>query len=157
LDVSELKLGTPRNQAALLPVSSFRPRRWPPKTELSHGPRLPVRFPCGKDVGARIVPGVAAGAATGLKALPLFRIAFKMLVGNRGKYIGMVLGITFVALLIGHQSGVFCGIMWLTTSQIRDVQDADIWVMDGNVEYIDDIKPLRETDLYRVRGASGIG
>ncbi|MBN2561919.1 MAG: FtsX-like permease family protein [Phycisphaerae bacterium] len=83
-------------------------------------------------------------------------IAFKMLVGNRGKYVGMVLGITFAALLIGQQSGVFCGIMWLTTSQIRDVQDADIWVMDGNVEYIDDIKPMRETDLYRVRGIPGV-
>lgn len=79
-----------------------------------------------------------------------------MLVGNRGKYVGMGLGITFAALLIGQQSGVFCGIMWLTTSQIRDVQDADIWVMDGNVEYADDIKPVREADLYRVRGVPGV-
>lgn len=86
----------------------------------------------------------------------MFWIAFKMLTGNRGKYLGMVLGITFAALLIGQQSGVFCGIMWLTTSLIRDVQDADIWVMDGNVEYIDDIKPMRETDLYRVRGVPGV-
>jgi putative ABC transport system permease protein len=87
----------------------------------------------------------------------VFWIAFKMLVGKRGKYVGMVLGIVFAALLIGQQSGVFCGAMWLTTGQIPDVQDADIWVKDGNVAYIDDIKPLRETDLHRVRGASGIG
>ena len=30
----------------------------------------------------------------------MFWIAFKMLVGNRGKYVGMVLGITFAALLV---------------------------------------------------------
>jgi len=46
------------------------------------------------------VPGVATGAATALRALPVFWIAFKMLVGNRGKYAGTVLGITFAALLV---------------------------------------------------------
>jgi putative ABC transport system permease protein len=87
----------------------------------------------------------------------VFWIAFKMLVGNRGKYIGMVLGITFAALLIGQQSGVFCGMMWLTTSRIRDLQDADVWGVDGNVESIDDITPLREADLYRTRGVLSVG
>lgn len=38
-----------------------------------------------------------------------------MLIGNRGKYVGMVLGITFAALLIGQQSGVPGG-AWLCGS-----------------------------------------
>jgi putative ABC transport system permease protein len=46
--------------------------------------------------------------------------------------------------------------MWHTTSQIREVRDAQIWVMNPNVEYIDDIKPLRDTDVYRVRGVEGV-
>lgn len=83
-------------------------------------------------------------------------IAFKMLVGSRGKYVGMIIGVAFAALLIGQQASVFCGIMWHTTSQIREVRDAHIWVMNPNVEYIDDIKPLRDTDLYRVRGVPGV-
>lgn len=83
-------------------------------------------------------------------------IAFKMLVGNRGKYVGMIVGVTFAALLIGQQASVFFGIMWHTTAQIREVTDANIWVMNPNVEYIDDIKPLRDTDLYRVRGVEGV-
>lgn len=83
-------------------------------------------------------------------------IAWKMLIGNRGKYLGIVLGITFATLLIAQQASIFCGLMLLTTSQIQDVQGADIWVMDPNVQFIDDIKPMSENDLYRVRGVDGV-
>ncbi len=83
-------------------------------------------------------------------------IAWKMLIGNRGKYLGIVLGIAFASLLIAQQGSIFCGLMLLTTSQIQDVKGADIWVMDRNVQFIDDIKPLSEDDLYRVRGVSAV-
>jgi putative ABC transport system permease protein len=83
-------------------------------------------------------------------------IAWKMLIGNRGKYLGIVLGIAFAALLIAQQSSIFCGLMNMTTSQIRDVKGVDIWVMDPNVQFVDDIKPLSENDLFRVRGVSGV-
>jgi len=46
--------------------------------------------------------------------------------------------------------------MLLTTSQILDIEGADIWVMDPNVQFIDDIKPMSENDLYRVRGVPGV-
>src|SRR5580698_691741 len=83
-------------------------------------------------------------------------VALKMLTGNRGKYLGIILGVAFAALLIAQQSSIFCGLMRLTTSQIKDIQGADIWVMDRNVQFIDDIKPLSENDLYRVRGVPGV-
>ncbi len=83
-------------------------------------------------------------------------IAWKMLTGNRGKYVGIILGITFASLLIAQQSSIFCGLMRLTISQIKDLEGADIWVMDPNVQFIDDIKPLSENDLYRVRGVPGV-
>ncbi len=83
-------------------------------------------------------------------------VALRMLMGNRGKFVGIVLGVTFAALLIAQQASIFCGLMLLTTSQIRDVQGADIWVMDPNVQFIDDIKPMSEVELYRVRGVKGV-
>lgn len=83
-------------------------------------------------------------------------VALKMLTGNRGKYLGIVLGVTFAALLIAQQGSIFCGLMLLTTSQIQDIGGADLWVMDSNVQFIDDIKPLSESDLYRVRGVPGV-
>lgn len=83
-------------------------------------------------------------------------IALKMLTGNPGKYLGMIGGIAFASLLISQQSSIFCGLMMLTTSQIRDLRDAEIWVMDANVQFIDDIKPMSDDELYRVRGVSGV-
>ena len=83
-------------------------------------------------------------------------IAWKMLIGNRAKYLGIVFGVVFAALLIAQQSSIFCGLMLLTISQIRDTQGPDIWVMDKNVQYVDDIKPLADTELFRVKGVPGV-
>jgi putative ABC transport system permease protein len=86
----------------------------------------------------------------------MFWIAWKMLIGNRAKYLGIVFGVVFAALLIAQQASIFCGLMSLTVSQIRDVQGPSIWVMDENVQFVDDIKPLSDTELFRVKGVSGV-
>jgi putative ABC transport system permease protein len=83
-------------------------------------------------------------------------LALKMLTGDRSKYFGIVFGVTFASLLMAHQVSIFIGIMARTTAQIRDVQEAEIWVMDPNVRYIDETTGLSETDLQRVRGVDGV-
>jgi putative ABC transport system permease protein len=83
-------------------------------------------------------------------------IAWKMLVGNRVKYLGIVFGVVFAALLIAQQAGIFCGLMSFTVSQIRDVKGAEIWVMDRTVQYVDDVKPLADTALFRVKSVPGV-
>jgi len=83
-------------------------------------------------------------------------IAWKMLIGNRAKYLGIVFGVVFAALLIAQQSSIFCGLMSLTVSQIRDVEGPDIWVMDDHVQFVDDIKPLADTELFRVKSVPGV-
>ncbi|MFM8893744.1 MAG: ABC transporter permease [Planctomycetia bacterium] len=83
-------------------------------------------------------------------------VAWKMLIGNRVKYLGIVFGVMFAALLIAQQSSIFCGLMALTVSQIRDVQGPDIWVMDRHVQFVDDVKPLADTELFRVKGVPGV-
>lgn len=83
-------------------------------------------------------------------------IAWKMLTGDRSKYFGIIFGIAFAALLMAQQSSIFVGLMRNTTSQIRDVQGFDIWVMDKNVQFIDDLKPMSDNELQRVRGVEGV-
>jgi putative ABC transport system permease protein len=83
-------------------------------------------------------------------------IALKMLVGDRAKFYGIVMGLTFAALLITQQGSIFCGLMCRTAGQIYDITGADLWVMDANVRYIDDVKPMIENNLYRVRGVEGV-
>ena len=86
----------------------------------------------------------------------MWSVAIKMLVGDRGKYLGMLMGVTFACLLITHQEAVFVGIMTRTYSVITDLGLPDIWVMDPKVQFIDDSKPMRDTQLYQVRGVDGV-
>ena len=83
-------------------------------------------------------------------------VALQMLVGDRAKYIGIVMGLTFASLLITQQSAVFLGLMARTYGAITDLGQPDIWVMDPKVQFIDDIKPMQDTQLYRIRGIAGI-
>ncbi|MDD1626774.1 MAG: ABC transporter permease [Methylococcaceae bacterium] len=83
-------------------------------------------------------------------------IALKMLMGDKGKYIGIVMGLTFASLIMTQQPAIFLGIMSRTYSFITDVGLPDIWVMDPKVQFVDDIKPMQDTELYRVRGVSGV-
>jgi putative ABC transport system permease protein len=83
-------------------------------------------------------------------------IAWKMLTGNRAKYYAIVFGISFAVMLMSEQSAIFTGLMRNTTSQIRDIPGADVWVMDPSVQFIDDITPLSDDAVYRVRGVPGV-
>ncbi|HWT77344.1 MAG TPA: hypothetical protein VN648_00860, partial [Candidatus Methylomirabilis sp.] len=86
----------------------------------------------------------------------MYWIAMKMLVGDRAKFLGIVLGLTFAAALIVQQGSIFCGLMLRTCAQISDITGADLWVMDPSVRFVDDIKPMLESNLQRVRGVSGV-
>jgi putative ABC transport system permease protein len=83
-------------------------------------------------------------------------VALRMLTGDRGKYLGIVFGVAFAALLMAQQAATFVGLMRNTASQIRDLEGAAIWVMDPNVRFVDDVKPLSDVELERVRGVPGV-
>ncbi len=83
-------------------------------------------------------------------------IALKMLTGDRAKYLALIFAIAFSTFLLENQTSIFAGILKRTGSQIRDVTDAGIWVMDRNTEYFEQTKALKDTDLNRVRGVDGV-
>jgi hypothetical protein len=83
-------------------------------------------------------------------------VAWQMLTGDRAKYLGLVFAIAFSTFLMSHQTSIFCGLMNRTRSQITDVRDAAIWVMDPKTQYLDEVKALPDQDLYRVRGVDAV-
>ncbi len=85
----------------------------------------------------------------------MYHIALKMLLGDRAKYVMLVGGLTFAALLMTQQSAVFFGLLSWTTSHMRNMR-ASIWVVDPKVEQINEIKPMRDTDVNRVRSVTGV-
>lgn len=86
----------------------------------------------------------------------MYSIALSMLFGDRGKLIAMIVGITFAALIMTQQPAIFVGLLTRTYSFIGTITAPDIWVMDKGVEYVEENKPLRDTDLARVRGVEGV-
>jgi len=83
-------------------------------------------------------------------------IALKMLVGDRAKYLGIIMGLTFASLLMTQQSAIFVGLMSRTFGFLTDTSLPDAWVMDEKVQFVDDVKPLQDTQLFRVRGFEGV-
>src|SRR5262249_32876974 len=83
-------------------------------------------------------------------------VALSMLTGDRAKYLGLVFAIAFSSFLLENQVSIFCGVLKRTSSQILDVTDAPIWVMDPRTEYVDEVKPLTANALLRVRSVPGV-
>lgn len=84
------------------------------------------------------------------------RIAIKMLLGDRAKYLGLVFGVTFATLLMAQQVSIFVGLMSRTAGSIFAVTEADIWVMDKRVRYIEEVEPMRDIELGRIRAVPGV-
>ncbi len=83
-------------------------------------------------------------------------LALAMLFRDKAKFFGIIMGVTLASLVITQQGAIFLGLMSRTFATITDMGDPDIWVMDPKVQFIDDIKPLQDTALYRVRGVGGV-
>lgn len=79
-----------------------------------------------------------------------------MLTGDKPKYFGLILAIAFSTFLMSHQMSIFVGLLERTRSQIRDVQDARIWVMDPKTQYVDEVRALSGQTLYSVRSVPAV-
>jgi putative ABC transport system permease protein len=83
-------------------------------------------------------------------------VALRMLTFDTAKYLGLIFTIACSTFLISQQASVFASLMTRTTSQIRDVADARVWVAHPEHRYIDEIRPLPESALTQVRGIDGV-
>lgn len=86
----------------------------------------------------------------------MIRIALRMLMGDTTKWLGVLLGIMLSTFLITHMLSMFTGMMNRSYALISDIPQADIWVMDPAVEYVDEPMPMPDTALERVRGVEGV-
>ncbi len=85
----------------------------------------------------------------------MLRVAIKMLMGDKGKYLLLISALTFSALLITQQGSIFLGLLRWSTATIRNTK-ADVWVVDPLVEQVNEVQPMRTIDLSRVRSVKGV-
>jgi putative ABC transport system permease protein len=86
----------------------------------------------------------------------MLSIALKMLLGDTAKYFGLVFGIAFATLLMSQQVSIFIGLMTRTANQVLDITEADVWVMDKRIRYVDEVEALPDQTLFRVRSIDGV-
>jgi putative ABC transport system permease protein len=85
----------------------------------------------------------------------MYRLALNMLFGDRAKLAMLLCGLAFSALLMAQQTSVFFGIMSWTYTPIYNIRST-IWVSDPMVEQANDAKPMRDTELGKVRSVDGV-
>ncbi len=83
------------------------------------------------------------------------RLALRMLFGDHAKYLMLISGITFAVILMAQGTSLFCGLMSWTFAPLRNIR-VPVWVADPKVEQVNDNKPLRDTDVNRVRSVEGV-
>lgn len=85
----------------------------------------------------------------------MIHLALKMLVGDRAKFLMLLGGLFFAALLMTQQCAIFFGLLSWTTSHLSNIR-AKVWVVEAKVEQVNELKPLRDTDVSRVRSVDGV-
>jgi putative ABC transport system permease protein len=83
------------------------------------------------------------------------RLALRMLFGDHAKYLMLISGITFAVILMAQGTSLFCGLMSWTFAPLRNIR-VPVWVADPKIEQVNDNKPLRDTDVNRVRSVDGV-
>ncbi|MCU0689442.1 MAG: ABC transporter permease [Phycisphaerales bacterium] len=83
-------------------------------------------------------------------------IALRMLIGDKLKFFALIVGLTFASMMIAQQASIFTGYALRAGAWVRDTAQADLWVMDPQVEVTIDLKRMTDTQLQRVRGIDGV-
>ena len=86
----------------------------------------------------------------------MLRIAIKMLVGNRAKYLGLLVGISFTSFLVAFALSYLAGFLTEGFALISENPQADIWVMDPAVNATEHTTNIPASALQRVRSSSAV-
>jgi len=86
----------------------------------------------------------------------MIRTALTMLVGDRSKFLGIVVGLSFASLLMTQQGGIFLGVMSLVYGHATDTPQATVWVSDRGLLDFGISDPLNERELDNVRAVPGV-
>jgi putative ABC transport system permease protein len=90
------------------------------------------------------------------KHISILKVAFKMLINSKKKFIGMLIGATFAAFIIMQQPSIYQGVSDRLVAQINSIKEADLWVMDQNSLEFNQPTQFNSMDIYRIRSIPGV-
>jgi putative ABC transport system permease protein len=85
----------------------------------------------------------------------ILKLAFKLLVNDRAKFTGLLIGITFAVFLMIAMTSMFAGVLNRASSTVINI-GAPIWVMDPSVNTIANTIGIPDYTLDAVRSMKGV-
>jgi putative ABC transport system permease protein len=85
----------------------------------------------------------------------ILKIAYKLLVNDKGKFAALLVGITFAVFLMVMMTSMFSGILYRSSSTVINI-GAKIWVMDPAVNTVANTIPMPDYILDAVRSMNGV-
>lgn len=83
------------------------------------------------------------------------KLAFKLLVNDKGKYAALLVGIMFAVFLMVQMTSIFSGILTKSSSTVINL-GAQVWVMDPAVNNVANSIPMPDYVLDAVRSINGV-
>ncbi len=86
----------------------------------------------------------------------MFAIAIKVLIEDKVKFIGLLIGIAFTAFLVTFAISYFAGFMTRGFALVSENASADVWVMDSAVNSAEATINMSDSVLYLVKSVTGV-
>ena len=99
--------------------------------------------------------GAARPVHAGPSVLGILRIAYKLLVNDKGKFAALLMGLTFSVFLMVQMTSMFAGMMKKASATVTNT-GAKVWVMDRAVTNVSSAIPLPDYVLDAVRSIEGV-
>lgn len=90
-----------------------------------------------------------------MKIAGILRLAYKLLVNDKGKFAALLIGITFAAFLMVQMTSMFAGILTRSSATVTNI-GASVWVMDPAVQTAASSIPMPDYLLDAVRSLDGV-
>jgi putative ABC transport system permease protein len=90
-----------------------------------------------------------------MKEAGILRLAYKLLVNDKGKFAALLVGITFAAFLMVQMTSMFAGILIRSSATVTNI-GASMWVMDPAVQTAANTIPMPDYLLDAVRSIDGV-
>lgn len=86
----------------------------------------------------------------------MISIAFKMMIGNKAAFIGVIFGIFLAILLISQQSAIYLGLISRSYRIVTNTPEPDLWIIDPATQGEDLIRSMPKEYLQYVKSIPNI-
>lgn len=90
-----------------------------------------------------------------MKIAGILRIAYKLLINDRGKFFALLMGIVFAVFLMVQMTSIFAGVLGRASATVTNI-GARVWVMDPAVNTVANTIPVPDYLLDAVRSMAGV-